>query len=258
VLKAVIVSLAKRPHFHSISIEGGKIMSFIHRPAAERGGENMGWLDSKHSFSFGHYYDPGHMGYRSLRVINEDRVRPGKGFGQHGHRDMEIISYVVSGELAHADTLGSKGVLTRGDVQAMSAGTGVEHSEFNGSNSAEVHFLQIWILPKAGGLPSKYAQIHVSDAEKQGRLRLLVSPDGADGSLSINQDARLYGSLLPVGDSVTHKPAAGRGIWVQVVAGEIEVNGTLLTAGDGAAIDGAETVTVTAKAAAEFLLFDLA
>lgn len=233
-------------------------MSFIRRPSTERGRENIGWLDSKHSFSFGHYYDPNHMGYRSLRVINEDRVRPGKGFGTHGHRDMEIISYVVSGELAHKDTLGSVGSLHRGDVQAMSAGTGVQHSEFNGSDFEDVHFLQIWILPRAGGLPSAYDQINVPDDEKRGKLRLLVSPDGAEGSLRINQDARLYASILASGESVSHCLAAGRGSWVQVVSGLVVVNGKSLGAGDGAAIEDTDTVTVTAGEASEFLLFDLA
>jgi redox-sensitive bicupin YhaK (pirin superfamily) len=233
-------------------------MSFIRRPSAERGRENIGWLDSKHSFSFGHYYDPNHMGYRSLRVINEDRVRPGKGFGTHGHRDMEIISYVVSGELAHKDTLGSVGSLHRGDVQAMSAGTGVQHSEFNGSDVEDVHFLQIWILPRAGGLPSAYDQINVPDDEKRGTLRLLVSPDGAEGSLRINQDAKLYASILETGESVSHKLAPGRGSWVQVVSGAVVVNGKPLNAGDGAAIEDTGTVTVTAGEATEILLFDLA
>lgn len=233
-------------------------MSFIRRPSAERGRENIGWLDSKHSFSFGHYYDPAHMGYRSLRVINEDRVRPGKGFGTHGHRDMEIISYVVSGELAHKDTLGSVGSLHRGDVQAMSAGTGVQHSEFNGSDFEDVHFLQIWILPRAGGLPSAYSQINVPDEEKRGQLKLLVSPDGAGGSLRINQDASLYASLLAAGESVSHKLAAGRGSWVQVVSGVVVVNGRPLSAGDGAAIEETDTVTVTAGEPSEILLFDLA
>lgn len=232
-------------------------MSFIRRPSTERGRENMGWLDSKHSFSFGHYHDPAHMGYRSLRVINEDRVQPGKGFGTHGHRDMEIISYVVSGALAHQDTLGSKGVLQRGDVQAMSAGTGVQHSEFNGSESEDVHFLQIWILPRAGGLPSAYDQINVPDAEKQNRLRLLVSSDGTDGSLRINQDARIYASLLESGKAVTHDLAAGRGAWVQVVSGDLVVNGKVLSTGDGAAIEGTDLVIATAATDAEFLLFDL-
>ena len=232
-------------------------MGIVRRPAAERGREDMGWLDSKHSFSFGHYYDPAHMGYRTLRVINEDRVRPGKGFGMHGHRDMEIISYVVSGALAHQDTLGSKGVLRRGDVQAMSAGTGVQHSEFNDSSDENVHFLQIWILPRAAGLPSTYDQINVPDHEKQNRLRLLVSPDGADGSLRINQDARIYASVLEAGKAVTHDLAAGRGAWVQVVSGDVAVNGKVLSTGDGAAIEGTDPVVVTAGNDAEFLLFDL-
>ncbi|TDQ81544.1 hypothetical protein A8950_2613 [Dongia mobilis] len=233
-------------------------MSVIRRPAADRGHVNIGWLNSKHSFSFGHYYDPKQMGYRSLRVINEDRVRPNEGFGRHGHRDMEIISYVVSGTLAHADTLGSRGELKRGDVQAMSAGTGIEHSEFNGSDAEEVHFLQIWILPQAAGLPTAYAQAHVPDEEKRNRLKLLVSGDGAAGTLRINQDARLYASLLEAGANVVHKPAPGRGTWVQVVAGEVAVNGEVLRQGDGAAIDNAAEVTIEAVADAEFLLFDLA
>jgi redox-sensitive bicupin YhaK (pirin superfamily) len=233
-------------------------MSVIRRPAAERGHVNIGWLNSKHSFSFGHYHDPRHMGYRSLRVINEDRVQPKEGFGRHGHRDMEIISYVVSGSLAHADTLGSRGELKRGDVQAMSAGTGIEHSEFNGSDAEEVHFLQIWILPKSAGLPSAYAQTHVPDEEKRNRLRLLVSGDGEAGSLRINQDARLYASLLDAGQSVVHKPAPGRGTWLQLVSGELTLNGQMLHRGDGAAIEAADEIRIEAMKDAEFLLFDLA
>lgn len=233
-------------------------MGIVRRPASERGHVNIGWLESRHSFSFGHYHDPEHMGYRSLRVINEDRVRPGEGFGQHGHRDMEIISYVVRGSLAHADTIGSKGALQRGDVQAMSAGTGIEHSESNGSDVEDVHFLQVWILPRSAGLATAYGQIHVPDDAKRNSLKLLVSPDGAEGSLRINQDAFLYASLLAAGERVAHKPASGRGTWVQLVSGRVEVNGQVLLAGDGAAIDDAAEVSVTAAEDAEFLLFDLA
>ncbi|MBL8711250.1 MAG: pirin family protein [Rhodospirillaceae bacterium] len=233
-------------------------MGIVRRAASERGHINIGWLESRHSFSFGQYYDPRHMGYRTLRVINEDRVRPGEGFGRHGHRDMEIVSYVVSGNLAHADTLGSRGELKRGDVQAMSAGTGIEHSEFNGSDVDDVHFLQIWILPGAPGLPTAYAQTHVPDDAKRNRLKLLVSPDGADASLRINQDARLYASLLAAGKSLVHRPAPGRGSWVQVISGRVEVNGQMLLGGDGAAVDDVADVTLAAAEDTELLLFDLA
>lgn len=233
-------------------------MSIIRRAASERGHINIGWLESRHSFSFGQYYDPLHMGYRALRVINEDRVRPGEGFGQHGHRDMEIVSYVVSGNLAHADTLGSLGELKRGDVQAMSAGTGIEHSEFNGSDADDVHFLQIWIMPRAAGLPTAYAQTHVPDDQKRDRLKLLASPDGADFSLRINQDARLYASLLAAGKNVVHRPAPGHGTWIQVISGRVEVNGQVLLGGDGAAVDDVAEVTLAAAEDTELLLFDLA
>jgi quercetin 2,3-dioxygenase len=227
------------------------------RPAAERGHANFGWLDSHHTFSFANYYDPRHMGFRQLRVINDDTVSPDGGFDTHGHRDMEIISYVVRGALAHRDTTGGDGVLKRGDVQAMSAGTGVRHSEFNASGEEDVRFLQIWILPEHDGLPAAYRQAHFADEAKRNTLRLIVAPDGPDGALDINQDVRVYASLLDEGASLSHTLAAGRGAWVQVVDGNIEVNGKTLTSGDGLAIEDVERLDIAARGKAEFLLFDL-
>jgi len=227
------------------------------RPAAERGHANFGWLDSHHTFSFANYYDPRHMGFRQLRVINDDTVSPDGGFDTHGHRDMEIISYVVRGALAHRDTTGGDGVLKRGDVQAMSAGTGVRHSEFNGSGEEDVRFLQIWVLPERDGLKPAYRQAQFSDEAKRNQLRLIVAPGGPEGSLHINQDVRVYASLLDGGASVSHQLAAGRGAWVQVVDGDIEVNGKTLTSGDGLAIEDVERLDIAARGKAEFLLFDL-
>lgn len=232
-------------------------MTIMHRPSAARGRENLDWLDSRHSFSFGHYYDPKHMGFRSLRVINDDTVAPGGGFPTHGHRDMEIISYVVEGGLAHRDSTGGDGVVKRGDVQAMSAGTGVRHSEFNDSNEAPVHFLQIWIIPERQGLPAAYRQSHVSDDEKRNTLRLIVAPEAQGGALGINQDARIYASLLEAGHNVVHQLAAGRGAWVQVVDGVIDVNGTTLTTGDGLAVEDVDRIAIVGLKPSEFLLFDL-
>ncbi len=237
-------------------------MTIMHRPSAARGRENLDWLDSRHSFSFGHYYDPKHMGFRSLRVINDDTVAPGGGFPTHGHRDMEIISYVVEGGLAHRDSTGGDGVVKRGDVQAMSAGTGVRHSEFNDSTEEPVHFLQIWIIPERQGLPAAYRQTHVSDDEKRNKLHLIVAPEAQDakdknGALGINQDARIYASLLDAGKSVTHQLEKGRGAWVQVVNGSIDVNGTTLTSGDGIAIEDIDSVAIVGLKPSEFLLFDL-
>ena len=241
-------------------------MSIIRRPAAERGREKISWLDSRHSFSFANYYDPAHMGFRKLRVINDDRVSPNSGFGTHGHRDMEIISYVVEGTLAHEDTTGGKGLIRRGDVQAMSAGTGVRHSEYNGSADANVRFLQIWVMPTKAGLPPRYRQAHFSDESKHNTLRLLVEAendnsigDGSNGkALGINQDLKLYGSILDADAKVSHSLADGRGAWVQVVDGDISVNGQSLKSGDGAAIEDVATIEIAAAAKSEFLLFDLA
>lgn len=233
-------------------------MNAILRPAEERGHANHGWLDTHHSFSFAHYFDPRHMGFRSLRVINDDVVKPGTGFATHGHRDMEIVSYVVTGALAHEDSTGGKGVIRRGDIQVMSAGTGIRHSEYNASRQEDVRFLQIWILPPEDGLPPAYDQISIPEADKRNRLALLAGPQGSGAALSIHQDALVYASLLDEGHTLSHGLAAGRGGWVQVVDGNIVVNGTPLKTGDGLAIENTEQVSIQAASDAEFLLFDLA
>jgi len=228
------------------------------RPAEQRGIANFGWLDSRHSFSFGHYYDPKHMGFGPLRVINEDRVRPGAGFDTHGHRDMEIISYVLEGALAHKDSIGTGSVIRPGDVQRMSAGSGIRHSEYNHSESEPVHFLQIWLLPSEEGLTPSYEQKSFADDEKRGRLRLVASRDGREGSVRIHQDADLYASLLDKNESVTHPLATRRRAWIQVVRGAVETDGKSLRAGDGAAVSDLPALTVTATAdGSEVLLFDL-
>lgn len=229
------------------------------RKSEDRGRVDLGWLDSRHSFSFGDYHDPEHMGFGALRVINDDRVASGKGFATHGHRDMEIVSYVLEGALAHRDSLGNGSVIARGDVQRMSAGTGVEHSEFNPSASEPAHFLQIWIIPEARGLEPSYEQTSFSDAEKRGRLRLVASRGGRDGSLAIHRDVDLYAALLADGEVVRHKLETGRNSWVQVARGAVAIAGRLLTAGDGAAIDHVEAVEIAGVGEeAEVLLFDLA
>jgi redox-sensitive bicupin YhaK (pirin superfamily) len=228
------------------------------RPADQRGIASFGWLDSRHTFSFGHYYDPKHMGFGPLRVINEDRVRPGAGFDTHGHRDMEIISYVLEGALEHRDSIGGGSIIRPGDVQRMSAGTGVRHSEFNHSASEPVHFLQIWLLPNEEGLAPSYEQKSFADAERRGRLRLVVSFDARDGSARIHQDADVYASLLDKDESATHALRVGRRGWIQVVRGAIELNGKSLVAGDGASASDVPELHVAATAdGSEFLLFDL-
>jgi quercetin 2,3-dioxygenase len=228
------------------------------RPANDRGVANFGWLDSRHTFSFGDYYDPNHMGFGPLRVINEDRVRGGGGFDTHGHRDMEIISYVLDGALEHKDSIGTGSVIRPGDVQRMSAGTGIRHSEFNHSKQSPVHFLQIWLLPERAGITPGYEQKTFDAADKRGKLRLVASPDGRNGSVTVHQDAQLYASLLDGGDRVTHALRPARRAWVQVARGEVEVNGETLSAGDGAAISDEREVSITARAAnSEILLFDL-
>lgn len=227
------------------------------RRAEERGHAHHGWLESYHSFSFADYYDPRHMGFRNLRVINEDRVQGGKGFGTHGHRDMEIVSYVLEGSLEHRDSMKNGSVMRPGDVQAMSAGTGVTHSEFNASPSELVHFLQIWLLPSAPGLTPGYEQKHFSREEKQGRLRLVASPDGQDGSVTIHTDARLYAGVLVPGDALRHDLAPGRHAWVQVARGAVKVQGQLLRAGDAAALSDEAAVQLEAVESGEVLLFDL-
>ncbi len=228
------------------------------RKADERGVANFGWLDSRHTFSFGHYFDQNHMGFGPLRVINEDRVKPGRGFDTHGHRDMEIISYVLDGALEHRDSMGNGSTIRPGDVQRMSAGTGVRHSEFNASSTEPVHFLQIWLLPEREGMAPGYEQKRFSDEEKRGRLRLVASRDGRDGSVTVHQDVDLYATVLASGDAVTHALDAGRRAWVQVTRGALRVNGEALRAGDGLAINDPGTVELVGAEDSEALLFDLA
>jgi len=228
------------------------------RPARERGNVDLGWLDSRHTFSFGDYYDPNHMGFGPLRVINEDRVRPGAGFDTHGHRDMEIISYVLDGALEHKDSIGTGSVIRPGDVQIMSAGTGIRHSEFNHSKTEPVHFLQIWVLPDRPGLPPRYDQKSFPAPDKRGRLRLVGSRDGRQGSIVIHQDVTIFDALLGSGEAVTHDLKTGRKGWVQVVRGAVEVNGKSAQAGDGVAAADEAKLTITARADdSEILLFDL-
>ena len=228
------------------------------RPASERGHAEHGWLDSHHSFSFADYYDPAHMGFRALRVINEDRVAPAKGFGTHPHRDMEIISYVLEGGLAHKDSLGTGSVIKPGDVQRMSAGTGVSHSEFNASQSEPVHFLQIWLVPSQRGIKPSYEQKSFSEADKRGRLRVVASPDAREGSVTIHTDAVLYSGLFHRGESAQLTLAEGRHAWVQVARGSLRVNGRELAAGDGAAISEVSQLELEGIERAEVLVFDLA
>ena len=227
------------------------------RPSDERGLANLGWLSSRHTFSFGHYYDPQFMGFGPLRVINEDRVKPGQGFDTHGHSDMEIISYVLDGALAHKDSLGTGSEIRPGDVQRMTAGTGVRHSEFNASDTDPVHFLQIWILPEREGLEPSYEQKTFGSAEKRGRLKLVGSRDGREGSVTIHQDVDLYATLLDADERVRHDLRDGRNGWVQVARGSVVLNGNRLSAGDGVALRGAQTVELAGADDAEVLLFDM-
>src|SRR5688572_13877988 len=227
------------------------------RRSAERGHANHGWLDSYHSFSFADYYDPQHMGYGPLRVINEDRVAPGTGFGTHGHRDMEIISYVLEGALGHKDSMGNGSAIVPGDVQRMSAGTGVRHSEFNHSQDGVTHFLQIWIEPKFTGIRPSYEQKHFAAGEKRGRLRLIASPDGRDGSVSMNQDAFLYAGLFDGAERAELPLAAGRRGYVHVARGVIEVNGRRLGAGDALKVEAVDAIELKDGKDAEVLVFDL-
>ncbi len=230
---------------------------FAMRRAQERGHANHGWLNSYHTFSFGDYYDPQHMGFSNLRVINDDTVSPSGGFGTHGHRDMEIISYVLDGALEHKDSMGNGSVIRPGDVQRMSAGTGVTHSEFNASESEPVHFLQMWVLPEKDGLKPSYEQKTFSEEEKRGRLRLVGSRDGRDGSVTIHQNVDLYATLLGEGDSVSHELAKGHKGWIQVAQGSVVLNDKQLYPGDGVAIEGPTAITLTSSSEAEVLLFDM-
>jgi hypothetical protein len=228
------------------------------RRSDDRGRARLGWLDSRHTFSFADYHDPRYMGFGPLRVINEDRVEPGQGFGTHGHRNMEIISYVLSGALEHRDSMGNGSVLRRGDVQRMSAGTGVEHSEFNHSQTEPVHFFQIWLLPERRGLAPGYEEKRFEDDDKRGRFRLIASRSGRDGSVVVHQDAEVYAALLAPGDEVAHATERTRKSWVQVASGSVSVNGERLAAGDGAAIAYDDNIVIRANAETELLLFDMA
>jgi redox-sensitive bicupin YhaK (pirin superfamily) len=228
------------------------------RPANERGHANHGWLDTRYTFSFSDYYDPRHMGFRDLRVINEDQIAPGQGFGTHGHRDMEILTYVMAGQLAHRDSMGNGEAIHPHEWQRMSAGTGVRHSEFNASQSDPLHLYQIWILPETEGIKPGYEQKIFASEEKAGTLKLVASRDGRDGSLTIHQNASVYNALLSSGDAVEHRLAAGRHAWLQVVKGAVELNGNKMSAGDGAAISEEPSLNIKASADAEIVLFDLA
>ena len=228
------------------------------RKAADRGHFDHGWLDTWHTFSFADYHDPRHMGFRSLRVINDDRVAPATGFGTHPHRDMEIVTYVLEGALAHKDSMGNGSTIRPGDVQRMSAGTGITHSEFNASKVDPVHLLQIWLLPRERGLVPGYEQKAFTDEDKRNRLRLVASPDGRAGSVTIHQDAQLYATQLDAGHSVALEPANGRHAWVQVARGAVTLNGIELGAGDGAALSDESRIELTGREASEVLVFDLA
>ena len=226
------------------------------RRAGDRGHFDHGWLNTFHTFSFADYHDPAHMGFRSLRVLNDDRVAPGQGFGEHRHRDMEIVSYVLEGALAHKDSMGNSGVIRPGDVQKMSAGTGVQHSEFNGSRTEPVHFLQIWIVPEVRGIAPGYEQKTFPPETRRGKLCLIGSRDGRDGSVTIRQDVDAYASVLEDGQNARHVLAPGRHAWLHVAEGELELNGNRLEEGDGAAVDDQRELAIAGKGA-EFLLFDL-
>lgn len=227
------------------------------RPAAERGQADHGWLRARHTFSFAGYHDPAHMGFRDLRVLNDDIIEQGEGFGTHGHRDMEIITYVINGALEHRDSLGTGSVLRRGDVQRMSAGTGVTHSEFNHSLEEPLRLLQIWLMPEARDITPGYEEKTFSEDEKRGRLRLLVSPQGEDGSLRIHQDVKLFAGILDEGDEVKYEIAPGRHAWIQVAQGNLTVNGEELGEGDGAAVSEESEIKLVGMDQAEVLLFDL-
>ena len=228
------------------------------RPSDERGRAHFGWLDTRHTFSFGDYVDPRHVHFRSLRVINEDRVAPGRGFPTHPHDNMEIVTYVLSGSLEHKDSLGTGSIIRPGDAQRMSAGTGIQHSEYNPSRDEPVHLLQIWIMPSRRGLAPGYEQKSLSPEQRLDRLCLLASPDGRDGSLTIHQDVSLYSAVMSPGVDIRHEPAAGRFAWVQVARGALSLNGQRLQQGDGAAVSQEPHLVLSATEPAEILLFDLA
>jgi quercetin 2,3-dioxygenase len=227
------------------------------RPASERGQGQYGWLDTRHTFSFNNYHDPRHMSFRVLRVMNEDWIAPGQGFGTHGHRDMEIVTYVLEGALAHKDSLGNGSVLRPGEFQRMTAGTGIEHSEFNPSDSEPVHLYQIWLFPERRGLAPSYDQRAFADLERHGKLRVVASPDGRDGSLRIHQDAEVFLTTLDVGNQVTHELAPGRHAWIQVLRGAVKLQDVPLSAGDGAEVSDDSLVKLIAVQSSEVMVFDL-
>jgi redox-sensitive bicupin YhaK (pirin superfamily) len=227
------------------------------RKSEERGHFDHGWLDTRHTFSFAEYYDPAHMGFATLRVINEDTVAPARGFGAHPHRDMEILTWVVSGAVEHADSMGNRAVVRPGEIQRMTAGTGVTHSEINPSPSEPLHLMQIWIVPERRGLEPGYEQQAFADADRRGRLLLIASPDRRDGSVQIHQDVSLYTSLLAPGERVDHRLAPGRRAWLQVIRGDLDVSGERVRSGDGVAVSDEDTLSVTAHGPSEILLFDL-
>jgi hypothetical protein len=228
------------------------------RPSGERGHADHGWLDTRHTFSFARYHDPRYTGFRDLRVINEDRVQPARGFGAHSHADMEILSYVLDGALEHRDSLGTGSIIRPGDVQRMTAGRGVTHSEFNPSTTEPVHFLQIWITPDRRGLTPSYEQRRFGPAELRGTLRLVAAADGREGALTIHQDVEVFASRLGAGTDVTHKLRPGRYAWIQVIEGAVDVHGVALSTGDGAAVSDEAELHVRATADSHLLLFDLA
>jgi len=227
------------------------------RRSEDRGHADHGWLDSRHTFSFANYYDPDHMGFRSLRVINDDRVAGGRGFSTHSHRDMEIISYVVDGALEHEDSMGTSSIIRPGEVQRMRAGTGVTHSEYNHSATEPLRFLQIWVIPEERGLTPGYEQKFFGD-ERRGKLRLVASRDGAEGSLQIQQDLAMFASVLEDGQSIAHELPEGRGAWLQIVRGTVSVDGVELAEGDGASFNGAHTINIKSLGDSELILFDIA
>jgi redox-sensitive bicupin YhaK (pirin superfamily) len=228
------------------------------RKATERGHFDHGWLDTYHTFAFADYYDPAHLGFRSLRVINDDRVAPGQGFGMHGHRDMEIVTYVLDGALEHKDSMGNGSIIRAGELQRMTAGTGVRHSEFNPSKTEWVHLYQIWLLPQRKGLEPSYEELAVGEEEQRGRFRLVASPDGAAGGLTIHQDARLYVARLLPGETAAQEIERGRAAWLQVLRGSVNVLGHDLAAGDGVAVTEESAISVQVTVPSEVLLFDLA
>ncbi|MET0102177.1 MAG: pirin family protein [Sedimenticola sp.] len=227
------------------------------RRSDERGHANHGWLDAYHSFSFGQYYDQENMGYSNLRVINQDRIAPSKGFPPHDHQDMEIVTYILDGALEHRDSMGNRGVIRPGEVQRMSAGSGVTHSEYNHSADETTHLLQIWITPHTRGTDPGYEQTRFDDSEKRGRLRLIASPDGSAGSVTIQQDARVYAALLDENEEIRFQPDGGRRLYLHLARGSLQLNGDLLQAGDGARIEDEPELQISRGSGAEFLLFDL-